>query len=190
MSLTSTVPVEVPSLLHNSVPWMPLLAVENSVPLIFPRFLGKEPALPGWMFLTRIVPSAVPSLFHRSVPFVPSSAEKNRVPLTLAKLLGLELSGKPYELLPGRMSLTRTVPAAAPSLFHNSNPVKPSLAEKNSVPWTSVRLLGRELSVLVLMSLTNTVPAAVPSHFHSSVPCAPSSAAKNSVPLTSVRFLG
>ena len=40
------------------------------------------------------------------------------------------------------MSLTRTVPAAVPSLFHSSAPFVPSLAVKNSVPLTFVRLLG------------------------------------------------
>ena len=42
------------------------------------------------------------------------------------------------------MSLTRTVPAAVPSLFHSSSPFVPSSAVKNSVPFTFVRLLGLE----------------------------------------------
>ena len=46
---------------------------------------------------------------------------------------------------PGVMSLTRTVPAAVPSLFHSSLPCVPSLAVKNSVPLTLVRLRGDEL---------------------------------------------
>ena len=41
--------------------------------------------------------------------------------------------------LPGLMSLTRTVPAAVPSLFHSSLPCVPSSAVKNSVPLTFVR---------------------------------------------------
>ena len=40
---------------------------------------------------------------------------------------------------PGRMSLTSTVPASVPSLFHSSYPCTPSLAVKNSVPFTLVR---------------------------------------------------
>ena len=48
---------------------------------------------------------------------------------------------------------------------------EPSLAEKNSVPLTFVRLVGYELALPGLMSLTSTVPAAVPSLFHSSRPC-------------------
>ena len=32
--------------------------------------------------------------------------------------------------LPGLMSLTRTVPAAVPSLFHSSSPLTPSLARE------------------------------------------------------------
>ena len=35
---------------------------------------------------------------------------------------------------PGRRSLTMTVPAAVPSLFHNSAPLTPSLAAKSRVP--------------------------------------------------------
>ena len=66
------------------------------------------------------------------------------------------------------MSLTRTVPAAVPSLFHSSTPCVPSSAAKNSVPFTFVRSLGYELRLPGLMSLTRTVPAAVPSLFHSS----------------------
>ena len=45
-------------------------------------------------------------------------------------------------LPPGLMSLTRTVPAAVPSLFHSSAPCVPSSAAKNSVPLTFVRSLG------------------------------------------------
>ena len=41
--------------------------------------------------------------------------------------------------MPGSMSLTRTVPAAVPSLFHSSSPCVPSSAVKNSVPLTFVR---------------------------------------------------
>ena len=90
------------------------------------------------------------------------------------------------------MSLTRTVPASVPSLFHSSAPWSPSSAAKNSVPFTAVRLSGPYDSRTGsgLMSLTRTVPAAVPSLFHSSAPCAPSLAVKNSVPFTVVRSGG
>ena len=47
---------------------------------------------------------------------------------------------------PGLMSLTMTVPASVPSLFHSSRPWVPSLAVKNSVPLTFVRALGNELA--------------------------------------------
>ena len=41
------------------------------------------------------------------------------------------------------MSLTRTVPAAVPSLFHSSVPLTPSWRAKNSVPLTFVRSWAR-----------------------------------------------
>jgi hypothetical protein len=63
---------------------------------------------------------------------------------------------------PGKMSLTKTVPAAAPLLFPSSAPCTPSLAWKNNVPFTFVRYLGYEPLLPGLMSLTKTVPAAVP----------------------------
>ena len=46
--------------------------------------------------------------------------------------------------VPGAMSLTRTVPAAVPSLFHSSMPVVGSKAMKKSVPFTLVRTDGEE----------------------------------------------
>jgi hypothetical protein len=71
---------------------------------------------------------------HSSRPLVPSAAEKNSVPLTLVRERGYEPP------LPGRMSWTRTVPAAVPSDFHSSRPLVPAAAEKNSVPLTLVSL--------------------------------------------------
>ena len=85
---------------------------------------------------------------------------------------------------------TSTVPAAVPSLCHSFHVPVPSLAVKNSVPFTFVRLPGEEPALPGLMSLTSTVPAAVPSLFHSSCPFAPSLAVKNSVPFTFVRLPG
>ena len=67
---------------------------------------------------------------------MPSSAAKNSVPFTFVRLLGSSRAA-------GLMSLTSTVPAAVPSLFHSSQPVVPSSAAKNSVPFTFVRLRGR-----------------------------------------------
>jgi hypothetical protein len=45
---------------------------------------------------------------------------------------------------PGRMSLTRRVAVAVPSLTHPSVPVKPSFAEKNTWVPTTARLPGIE----------------------------------------------
>ena len=58
------------------------------------------------------------------------------------------------------MSLTMTVPAAVPSLFHNSTPCVPSSAAKNSVPLTLVRERRDWNSPAPgLMSSTRMVPA-------------------------------
>ena len=80
------------------------------------------------------------------------------------------------------MSLTRTVPAAVPSLFHSSAPWVVSRATKKRVPLKSVSdELRKTLTALELpglMSLTSLVPLLVPSLFHSSTPCLPSLALK------------
>ena len=72
-------------------------------------------------------------------------------------------------LTPGLMSLTSTVPAAVPSLFHSSAPAVPSVALKKTAPPTPTKLAGDEelfASEIGLtpgkMSLTSAVPAAVP----------------------------
>src|SRR5262249_2527585 len=59
------------------------------------------------------------------------------------------------------MSLTRTVPAAVPSVFHSSSPCvgSPSVLEKKTVPLTFTRLTPPT-------ALSSTVPEAVPSLFH------------------------
>src|SRR5438552_18499978 len=61
------------------------------------------------------------------------------------------------------MSLTRAVPAAVPSLFHNSGPCVPSFAWKYSVPFALIRSRRDEPAPPGLMSLTSTMPAVVPS---------------------------
>ena len=105
--------------LHNSLPWIPSLALKNNVPFMFTKSLGMELTDPGLMSLTSTVPSSVPSLFHNSTPFSPSLAPKKSVPFT--KLVDKEVVPKdPDE--PGLMSLTITVPASVPLLFHNSFP--------------------------------------------------------------------
>ena len=88
------------------------------------------------------------------------------------------------------MSLTSTVLAAVPSLFQSSRPFVGSKAAKKSVPFTSARLLGRELLLPGLMSFTGTVPPVVPSLFQSSSPIDGAKTTKKSVPFTSVRSLG
>jgi hypothetical protein len=75
------------------------------------------------------------------------------------------------------MFLTRTVPAAVPSLFHNSRPVSGWKAEKKRVPFTSVNSSGFD-SPSIQRSCTRFVPAAVPSLLKSSRPEVPSSETK------------
>ena len=80
---------------------------------------------------------------------------------------------------PALMSLTRTVPAAVPSLFHSSQPWMPSSAEKSSVPPTRRRGSGCSTAAAPwLMSLTSTVPARCRRSSTARWPCAPSSAVK------------
>src|SRR5436190_23586429 len=47
MSLTRTVPEEVPSLFHSSLPCVPSSAAKNTVPLTLVSALGEEPNGPG-----------------------------------------------------------------------------------------------------------------------------------------------
>ena len=91
----------------------------------------------------------VPSLFHSSVPVgaaeLKSDAVKNNVPFTVVRFCGLELrpsrSG-PAKKTPGLMSLSKLVPRTVPSLFQSSRPIPGLDAEKKSVPFASVRMVG------------------------------------------------
>ena len=70
------------------------------------------------------------------------------------------------------MSLTRTVPASVPSLFHSSRPLIAVVGREEQRAAHRRQVAGDEPNGPVpgLMSLTRTVPAAVPSLFHSSRP--------------------
>ena len=83
------------------------------------------------MTFSRMVPAVVPSLLQ-SPWLTPSSARKNSMPPARVSSVGYELPE------PGLMSLTRTVPAGVPSVFHSSTPLVPSSAVKNTVPFASV----------------------------------------------------
>jgi hypothetical protein len=77
--------------------------------------------------LTSTVPASVPSVLQ-SESFqnpMPVSATKNSSEPTAARR-----DEKPVSAGPGVMSLTMTVPASVPSLFHNSKPWSPSFALK------------------------------------------------------------
>src|SRR6266568_3152037 len=174
---------------QSSEPCTPSSAENSSVVPTTVSDAGEELAGPGLMSSTSIVPAAVPSDVHSSWPWAePSVAEKNTAePSTIGGPIdeppgpGLmsstsievpnatsESGLEPSE--PGAMSFTITVVDALPFDFHNSRPCDLlSTAEKNRVPFTSVRPAGKdEIPDWPAMSLTSRVPAAV--DFHSSVP--------------------
>ena len=67
---TITVPVDVPSLFHNSKPSLFVKALKKSVPFTSINRDGSEPTddEPGFISFTITVPVDVPSLFHNSFP--------------------------------------------------------------------------------------------------------------------------
>ena len=93
MSLTSTVPASVPSLFQSSDPFVASLAVKNSVPFTFVRYVGDtNSSAAGQMSLTSTVPARVPSLFQSSYPCVASVAcEEQRAVHVRERLTGDEL---------------------------------------------------------------------------------------------------
>src|SRR4051794_13213458 len=80
------------------------------------------------------------------------------------------------------MSLTMTVPAADPSLFHSSHPWAPSQPGKYMVPLTGVNPLPTDWADAALMSTTMAVLAVGPADRQISRPWVPSSALKYSHP--------
>ena len=79
------------------------------------------------------------------------------------------------------ISDTIAVPPGVPSVFQSSEPLTPSSAAKNRVPFNPVKERGNEPSAPARMSATSTVPGPDPSLFQSSSPLTPSSATKNRV---------
>lgn len=88
------------------------------------------------------------------------------------------------------MLRTIRVPAAVPLLTHNSSPLTPSDARKNTWLPTAVKKLANELLLPGFMSRTRRVPASVPSLVHTSRPLVSVVATKNSVPPTFTRVSG
>src|SRR5215212_8768941 len=91
MSLTSLVPLLVPSVFHSSTPCLPSFAVKNTVLPTSVMSSAQEPPRQLFcplqamvvgagaavlMFLTSLVPLLVPSVFHSSTPCLPSFALK------------------------------------------------------------------------------------------------------------------
>src|SRR5262245_52785687 len=96
--------------------------------------------------------------------------------------MGLEPDG------PGRMSLTRKVPASVPSLCHSSNPALDEATKKILSP-SATAPPGEEsdVKILGLTSLIKAVPPAVPSVLHGSPRCSASLATKKTTPLTAAK---
>src|SRR5215203_756743 len=91
MSLTSVVPLSVPSLFHSSTPCLPSSAAKNTcLPMtvtvsgwLQPLGIPQSPCWQrapggksGLMSLTTLVPLLVPSLFHSSSPYLAVAAWK------------------------------------------------------------------------------------------------------------------
>src|SRR4051794_38701618 len=74
------------------------------------------------------------------------------------------------DALPGRRSLSRTVPAAVPSVFHSSVPVAGVDAGNHSSPPTEAQMPGAEPMAPGARSVIIAVPAVVPSLRYSSYP--------------------
>jgi len=74
--LTSVVPIEVPSELHSSVPFVISVAVNKRTLPKSARPRGVEEDEPVEISFTMYVPADVPSDRHNSTPFVPLVAEK------------------------------------------------------------------------------------------------------------------
>src|SRR6516162_4568104 len=117
MSLILTAALPVPLQSHSSVP---PFVLKKSVPFTLIRSLGYEfLKLNSWPVTSGTVPAFVPLV--RQIcslpPTPPSSARKKPTPFTLVNCVGDE----------SNVADRRTVPAAVPSLCHNSTPIGPAV---------------------------------------------------------------
>src|SRR5262245_14716456 len=134
MSLTWTVPPDVPSLFHSSVLLIPCVAAKNSVPFTSSRPDGEELAPAGLISLTMVTFRVAPSTFHSSRPCPPLAA------LKYSELLDFVSSAAAEKTL---VEVRIVVPPPVPLLVQTERPV-PSSAIKNSVPLKSVSSAGSE----------------------------------------------
>jgi hypothetical protein len=88
MSLTSFVPLRVPSERHSSRPVPCAQALKKSAPPTFASSSGFESPPPELMSRTRFVPLRVPFERHSSYPWAASPSLKNRVPATFVSHVG------------------------------------------------------------------------------------------------------
>src|SRR5262245_35214032 len=119
MSLRRTVPVAVPSLIHNSAPRVqatPSTPVKNSLLLMGVRLLAP-------IFLSKDVPPGVPSVLQRLSSFTPAltPSTKNTDPFMALKLMSSRGVFR---------DLTNVVPVAVPSLFQSHIPLTGSSVRK------------------------------------------------------------
>ena len=192
ISRSSDVPPVVVSVTQSSLPFTPSLATKVNLPPPISantRFcVGAsvfDPALNRLTSPARCVPAEVPSVTQTSVPVKPSfAANANCPPPSARNDAGLPLAGKEgpdvFNVVSGLMSLRTLVPAAVPSVIHNSRPTVASVAANNTRPSVTAPI---SVGVLLLapgtMSLTSEVPAAVPSLTHNSRPVAADPSAEN-----------
>ena len=145
---------------HNSSPLLPSLAVKNSVEPTTVKLPGRLLEIPVLMSDTicgLLAPTTlVVSNCHNSLPLLPSLAVKNSVEPTTVKL--------PGELLPDVLMSYTICGLLAPTTLvvsncHNSSPLLPSLAVKNSVEPTTVKLPGEKAIIFsgLLPSTTTLV---------------------------------
>ena len=187
ISASSDVPAPVPSVTQSSVPVVPCVA-ENTVRPFgaaakldgappFPTVSPPETTVPGFMSASIDVPAAVPSVIQSSDPLVPSLARNSARPGAIEK-------NEPGTLDPGtsepkdggrvRMSRNSEVPAAVPSVTHNSVPAILLFAENNIRPLPrSKNPVAPLVLVPAKMSDKSKVPASVPSVIQGSVPVNP-----------------
>ena len=153
MSFTSTVPASVPSLFHSSLPLLPSSAEKNSVPFTFDESVGSRAARAREDVLHQhgagVGAVALPQLGAAR----PRCRRRRR-----AAFLGGRERRLDVGPMPGRMSFTRTVPAAVPSLFQSTSGVVPVVDREEERAVHVRELLGIEESGPGRMSFTNTVP--------------------------------
>ena len=106
------------------------------------------------------------------------------MPLTFVKFAGV------LDSSPVAISATIRVPAAEPFVTHNSTPLTPLSAVKNTFEPTTVVFDTNESLVPVTISFNKVVPTAVPFETQTSEPVTPSFAVNSNDPLRLNKLCG